>query len=289
MTKDQKMKNNVRIQTAESCGVIRAAHFLHGKRPLVFEDAVAFELLGPDGRERSIAEKEMGLGGGAGIVLGRARYTEDLLEKAVARSGVDQYVLLGAGMDTFAMRRKDLLETMRVYEIDRPETQAWKRERMAQLGRELPMALEFIPVDFEQETIAEALGRSSYRSDRPTFFSWLGVLPYLTKEAILRTLESIATVTAAGSEIVFDYRVAMEFVDPKEVALVQAGDQHTAQGGEPKLSFLNPHTFPQEVCALGYALIENLSAKQLGERYFAGRDDELHPRSHHYYAHFRRC
>lgn len=288
MANDQTIEINARIQTAESCAVIRAAHFLHGIRPLVFEDPIAFELLGPAARERSINEKQMGLGGGAGVVLGRARYTDDLLEEAVVQSGVDQYVLLGAGMDTFAMRRHDLLGAIRVYEIDRPETQAWKREHLAQLGRELPTVLEFIPIDFELETVAEALIRSSYRSDRPAFFSWLGVLPYLTEETILRTLESIATVTAAGSEIVFDYRVAMEFVDPQEVALVQAGDQHTAQGGEPKLSFLNPHTFPQDVCALGYELIENLSAKQLGERYFAGRSDGLHPRSHHYYAHFRR-
>lgn len=282
------IETNVRFQTAEGCGVIRASHFLHGERPLVFEDPVAFELLGPDGRERSIRERTMGLSGGAGVVLGRARYTEDLLEEALGRSGVDQYVLLGAGMDTFAMRRQDLMGAMRVYEIDRPETQAWKRERLAQLVGELPPALEFIPIDFELETIAEALSRSSYRGNRPAFFSWLGVLPYLTEETILRTLESIAAVSAAGSEIVFDYRVANEFMDPRDVPLAQAGDQGTAQGGEPKRSFLNPLKFPQDVCALGYDLIENLSAKQLGERYFAGRSDGLYPRSHHYYAHFRR-
>ena len=223
----------------------------------------------------------------AGIVLGRARYTDDLLDEAV-RSGVDQYVLLGAGLDTFALRRPDLLATIRVYEVDLPATQAWKRERLAELGRELPAALEFIPVDFEYETAAEALGRSSYRSDRRAFFSWLGTLPYLTREAIFCTLESLAVVSAPGSEIVFDYRVTKEFLDPQDVPAVEAGDRGTAQWGEPKRSWLNPLTFPNEVEAVGFNLIENLSAKQLEERYFAGRTDGLQVSSHHWYAHFRR-
>lgn len=289
MENDQKKESIARIRTAESCAVIRASHFLHGEHPLIFEDSVAIELISPNERERCFRENEAPRSGGAGIVLGRARYTEDLLERA-ARSGVDQYVLLGAGLDTFAARRGDLLTAMRVYEMDQPETQAWKRERLAQLDGGLPAALEFISIDFEHETIAEALGRSSWRSDRRAFFSWLGTLPYLSEEAILRTLESIAAVVAPGSEIVFDYRVATEFIDPLEVPRVQAGDQATAQGGEPKRSWLNPLTFPREVCALGFDLVENLSSKQLGERYFAGRSDGLHPMSHHYYAHFRkRC
>lgn len=146
-----------------------------------------------------------------------------------------------------------MLKALCVYEIDQPAIQAWKRERLAQLAGELPAALEFIPIDFEHETIAEALCRSSYRSDRRAFFSWLGTLPYLSETAILRTLESIAAASVAGSEIVLDYRVATQFIDAAKVPLVQAGDWITVGGGQS-----------------------------------AGRGDGLHPMSHHYYAHFRR-
>lgn len=279
--------DNARIQTALSCAMIRAAHLLHGEQPLVFADPLAMKLLDHHGREHCLQDKAIAQGGGAGVVLGRARYTEELLERA-AGSGVTQYVLLGAGMDTFAMRRADLLGRMRVFEIDRPEVQSWKQQRLNQCGEKLPAALEFIPIDFDNQSIRAVLEGSTYCSKQRAFFSWLGVLPYLTEETILSTLEAIAAATVAGSEIIFDYRVAMQFVDPDDVPLVQAGDRFTAQAGEPKRSFLNPHTFPAEVCKRGYRLIENLSARQLGERYFANRGDGLYPRSHHYYGHFRR-
>jgi methyltransferase (TIGR00027 family) len=274
-------------QTAEATAAIRAVHFLHGNRPLVFEDPFAIELLSPEWRDLCLHRMELFMTGAAGIVLGRARYTEDLLDAAV-RSGVDQYVLLGSGLDTFALRRPDLLTRIRVYEIDHPATQSWKRERLAELGRELPEALEFIPVDLEHETVAEALSRSSYRSDRRAFFSWLGTTPYLSREAIFHTLESIVASSAPGSEIVFDYRVSIEFVYPEDVSSVEFGDKFTAEGGEAKRSWLNPETLPNELSEIGLDLIESLYPKQLEDRYFAGRSDMVRPTSHQYYAHFRR-
>jgi len=281
------MKSSAYSQSAEGTAAMRAMHFLHGEHPLVFEDPVAIELVSPDWRERCLRGDDIGFNDAAGIVLGRARYTEDLLREAV-RSGVDQYVILGAGLDTFALRRPDLLATIHVYEVDQPATQAWKRERLAQLDRQLPAALEFVACDFEQETVAEALRRSSYRSDRRAFFSWLGTLPYLSHEAILRTLESLATASAPSSEIVFDYQVSNEFLDPQDVPSTQAADQATAQRGEPKRSRLNPLTFLNEVCALGFDLVESLTPKQLEERYIAGRNDLKRVMSLMYYAHFRR-
>ncbi len=287
MQEDQLLKLSAPSRTAESCAMIRAAHYLHGERPLIFEDPVAIELVGDQGREICLRSGEMAHNDAAGIVLGRARYAEDLLEAAV-QSGIDQYVLLGAGLDTFGLRRPDLLRIVRVWEIDEPATQAWKRERLAELGREVPAALEFVAADFEQETIGKALGRSSYRSDRRAFFSWLGTLPYLSHDAIIRTLRSLAAVSVPGSELVFDYRVSNDFIDPQDIPLVQAGDQATLQGGERKRSFLSPVTFPTEVCALGFDLVESLSPGQMGDRYFAGRSDIRRVRSHMYYAHFRR-
>jgi methyltransferase (TIGR00027 family) len=274
-------------QSAELTAAIRATHYIHGDRPLVFEDPFAIDLLSLGLREICLGGTAFTQSSGAAIVLGRARYTEELLNAALL-SGVDQYVILGAGLDTFALRRPDLTAMiLRVYEVDHPKTQAWKRGHLAQLGRELPAALEFIPVDLEHETIADALSRSSFRSDQRAFFSLLGTMPYLSREAIFHTLESIAAASAPGSEIVFDYRVAMEFVDPEDVPFVEAGDKASAEAGEPKRSWLNPQTFPDEVCALGLELIESLSPKQLGDRYFDGRSDLLRPTSHQHYAHFR--
>lgn len=271
---------------AEVCAAIRASHFMHGDRPLIIEDPFAIELISPELRERYLGGKEYGKSGGASIVLGRARYTEDLLEAAV-RSGVNQYVILGTGLDTFALRRPDLVGKIHVFEIDHPATQEWKRGLLTQLGWELPAALEFIPADLEQETVAEALGRSSLRKDSRIFFSCLGTLPYLTHEAIIRTLESLAASSSTGSEIVFDYRVSIDFVDPDDVPRVEAGDKGTAAAGEIKRSFLNPQTFLDEVSAMGFEVVESLTPKQLAERYFAGRSDLAKPTSHHYYAHLR--
>lgn len=280
------MEKDTRSRSAESTAAIRAAHFLHGDRPLIFEDPFAIELIGSEWREVCLCGNELSRSRGGAIILGRARYTEDLLDAAVL-SGVDQYVLLGAGLDTFALRRPDLTAMIRVYEVDQPETQAWKRDHLAQLGHELPDALEFIPADLEHETIVDALSRSSFRSDRRAFFSLLGLMPYLSREAIFRFLESVVAASAPGSEIVFDYRVSMEFVDPEDVPFVEAGDKFSAQGGEPKRSWLNPHTFPNEVSAVGLDLIESLSPKQLWDRYFDGRSDVGRPSSHQHYAHFR--
>ena len=280
-------EKGTRSQTAEATAAIRAAHFLHGDRPLVFEDPFAIEFISPEWREVCLRGNELGQSGGAAIVLGRARYTEDLLDAAVL-SGVDQYVILGAGLDTFALRRPDLTEKIHIYEVDLPEPQAWKRDHLAQLGRELPATLEFIPADLESETVAEVLRRSSFQSDRRVFFSLLGVMPYLSREAIFHTLESIVTASAPGSEIIFDYRVSMEFIDPEDIPFVEAGDKFSAQGGEQKRSWLNPQTFPNEVSAIiGLELIEGLSPQQLRDRYFAGRSDVGRPSSHQHYAHFR--
>jgi len=280
------MEKDSRSKTAEATAAIRATHFLHGKHPLVFEDPFAIDFLSPEWREVCLRGNELGQSGGAAIVLGRARYTEDLLNAAVF-SGVDQYVILGAGLDTFALRRPDLTERIRIYEVDLPKPQAWKQDHLAQLGHELPVTLEYIPANLECETVAEVLGRSSFQNNQRTFFSWLGTVPYLSHEAILRTLESIAAASASGSEIIFDYRVSMEFVDPEDIPFVQAGDKFSAQVGEQKRSWLNPQTFPEEVSAIGLELIEGLSPKQLRDRYFDGRSDVGRPATHQHYAYFR--
>jgi len=283
------MGNTKHSQTAELTAAIRARHFLYGEKPLILEDPIAIDLLSPELRETCL-DKDMGElfghGGSVAIVLGRARYTEDNLIEAV-RSGTNQYVLLGAGGDSFALRRPDLMEKVRVYEVDQPETQKWKRERLTERGHALPASLEFISADLQHETVLDALDRSNFRKDQRVFISWLGVLMYLTPEAIFGTLKSFARALAPGSEIVFDYRVQTEFVDPDEVDFVLKGDEATAAMGEPKNSFFNPNTFPDEIKATGFDMVENLSPKQLTRRYLENRKDAMKPTSHHWYGRIR--
>ena len=241
--------------------------------PLILKDPVAIDLLNPELRERCLnptGQNAPGQGGNSAVVLGRARYTEDKLEESV-RSGTVQYVMLGAGGDSFALRRPDLMSRIRAYEIDKRETQEWKKQCLKERGYELPLSLEFVAADLETETVMEALDRSSFRRDQRVFFSWLGCTVYLTPDAIFRTLRSLARVLVPGSEMVFDYRVQTVFIDPAEVDFVLAGDKATAAMGEPKHSFFNPHTFPDDIEAVGFDMVENLSPRQLTQRYFAGR------------------
>ena len=201
------MKEGTPSATAINSAMIRASHLLLDAEPKIFRDDFALALSGVgdetaltaalEKRDNPIAEK---LGGDfAAFYSGtlrssmttRSRFTEEELEKAI-RKEVSQYVLLGAGLDSFALRRRDLADVLNVFEIDHPSSQQWKRARIAELGLPLPGNLTLVPVDFERETVTDGLRSSPYRQNTPAFFSWLGVTQYLTKDAVLNTLRQIA-------------------------------------------------------------------------------------------------
>ncbi len=282
------MTSNIRSRTAEATAMARARHFLYDSRPLVLEDPFALSFLGPEMAESARERRIQGPSElrAVAVILGRSRYAEDCYEQAF-RKGVQQYVALGAGLDTFPQRRPDLMTRIRVYEIDRPATQEWKKQVLRSIDCEIPEALEFVPADLQEETVLQALGRSSFRPAEPAFFSWLGNTMYLTREAIFRTLESFASELAPGSEVVFDYLVPIEFVDPEDVDTVQATWKITAEWGEPQIAWLNPLTLPDEVREVGLEVVENLSPQQLAKRYFSQRNDDLQPMTHHYYIYLR--
>jgi len=144
-----------------------------------------------------------------GVII-RSRYAEDAL-KAAAQRGTRQYVLIGAGFDSFVLRRPAFANGLEIFEIDHPATQALKIERIRTCGITLPASVHFIAADLAHETLASALARSSFRSDEPAFFSWLGVTVYLTREANMATLRAVAASSAAGSELVFTYVDLAEF------------------------------------------------------------------------------
>lgn len=282
------MGSDIRSRTAEATAMLRAQHYLHDSHPLILEDPFALHLLSPQVAELARAHgfQQPSNFRSAAVVLGRSRYAEDCFGLALDR-GVQQFVLLGAGLDTFAQRRPDLMTRVHVYEIDKPATQEWKLEMLQSIGCEIAENLEFVPADLEQETVLQALGRSSFRRAEPAFFSWLGNTMYLTREAIFRTLESFVSELTVGSEVVFDYRVPIEFIDPVDADNVQASWKGTAEMGEPQYAWLNPLTLSDEVRAVGFEVVESLTPQQLGERYFSHRNDALQPMTHHHYIHLR--
>lgn len=206
------------------------------------------------------------------LFLSRARYTEDTLETAV-KQGVKQYVILGAGMDTFAFRRKELMEQLQVFEIDHPATQVFKRSRLAELGWDLPVQLHFIPADFNQESLTEALQRSDYDPQARTFFSWLGVTMYLTRDTVLATLRTITDISPTGSTVIFDYFDPDAFDPEKAAPRVQGMMRQVQKLGEPMKAGFVPSTLDADLHLVGLRLQEQLSPSDIQERYFKGRTD----------------
>jgi methyltransferase (TIGR00027 family) len=210
-------------------------------------------------------------------VISRARYTEDTLEIAF-RQGLRQCVILGAGMDTFAFRRPEMLEKLEVFEVDHPATQEFKLHRLAELEWRHPTKLHFIPIDFTKENLVTVLTRSSfYDQNVKSLFSWLGVVSYLSNEDIFATLRSIAEVAPVGSIVVFNYADTNTFIPEKLSPQMKEFLKLLRTIGEPmKMSGFNPSSLAENLKNLGFRLQENLSPVNIEERYFKGRTDGLH-------------
>jgi methyltransferase (TIGR00027 family) len=254
-------------RTARGAAALRALHQTVDQ-PRIFEDPLAVRILEglpelTDPEARGQLEDATLKFLRAGIAL-RSRYAEDALGEAVGR-GVRQYVVLGAGLDTFAYRNPYAVQGLRVFEVDHAATQQWKRDRLSAVGIALPDTLTFVAVDFEHDTLAAALVRSGFDLGRPAFFSWLGVTAYLTRDAVMSTLRFVCTGLAAGSEIVFSYT--------REAAPQVAA--HTAKLGEPFKTHFDPPELVRELRAMGFARADDLPPDEANRRYFAGRADDL--------------
>jgi methyltransferase (TIGR00027 family) len=198
---------------------------------------------------------------------------------------VTQYVLVGAGFDTFALRRPDLRDRMQVFEIDHPTTQDLKRKRMQAAGLDLPANLHLLPADLEGESIAVVLGRSAYDPSQPAFFAWLGVLSYLTRPAIEGTFKAIKNMAPQGGEIIFDYLTAMAFVPEHQSLALQLRFDRAKAVGEPYLTGFEPAELASFLKPLGYDLKENLGQAEQTMRYFHQRTDGLCPVEYWHWAH----
>jgi methyltransferase (TIGR00027 family) len=264
-------------RTAHAAAAHRAAHQLL-EQGRVFADALALPILGEPAEaiRRDAAahpqSRRMRL-----FIAVRTRFAEDALARAV-QGGVGQLVVLGAGLDTFAYRNP--YEGLRVFEVDHPATQAWKRRRLDEAGIALPPSLTFAPVDFERETLAEGLAAAGFDSARPAFFTWLGVVPYLTEDAIFRTLAMIASLPA-GTRVVFDYADPPASLPPAARARHEARAAHVAELGEAWVSYFEPSALAARLGELGFSEIEDLGPPQIARRYFPTRADPLPDRGGH--------
>lgn len=294
------MKDNQVSLTAIMTAYIRAYHAMYDN-PKIFNDFLAYRLIpeerrvlieqglatalqsknhpdqaasSPDRAAFKIILQVMGLPN----VLSRARYTEDNLEKAV-KQWVKQYVILGAGMDTFAFRRPEMVEKLQVFEVDHPATQAFKRSRLAELGWKQPARLHFVPVDFTKEHLAAALTRTSYEPNTLSLFSWLGVTMYLTRKEVSATLHSITDISPAGSSVIFDY-----FVPGKADPHTKEMWEDLRQIGEPIKTVFDPSTLAAYLARLGLRLNEDLSPSDIQGRYFQGLTDGYHACEHMRFA-----
>lgn len=267
-------------RTAEIVAVSRARHLIRHSPPHVFEDPYAIHFVG--GRWRRILESRLLDGLLAKTLfkkllpvttqhLTRARFAEDALAEAIGR-GARQYVILGAGFDTFAFRHTALPVT--VYEVDLPATMALKRERLAAAGMETPPNLRFVSFDFERDDLAAELAAAGLDSSAPTFFGWMGVTYYLTADAIRDTLRRVAEVARAGGEIAFDYLVADECVPPEDRDLFVRMMDFVGRRGEPMISRFDPAGLTAALDpGEGWAVVRHESPGDQRRRYLEGRDD----------------
>jgi methyltransferase (TIGR00027 family) len=254
----------------------RAAHQIYDAPPLIFNDPIAVSILGPHaveiertpGRDPANKPRPFSIALRAFLVA-RSRYAEDLLAQAVAR-GVTQYVLLGAGLDTFAHRNP--YPYLRVFEVDHPATQQWKRELLLSTGLPTPANLTCVPVDFEHQSLPAQLATAGLDSTIPTFFAWLGVVPYLTREAFRATLAFIAS-QPPNTGVVFDYAQPREALPPREQLAFDSLASRVHLAGEAFQLFFTPARIVAELA--NFYDLEDLGSPELNERYFANRTDDL--------------
>ncbi|MBA5605166.1 class I SAM-dependent methyltransferase [Duganella sp. FT3S] len=263
------LQQGVASRSALAVAMLRAAHQLLDQPPL-FNDPLALSIVGPE-HEATVradpAQFDVGMRRMVRLAMAvRSRLAEDELTQAVAR-GVTQYVVLGAGLDSYGWRPHP--PGLHVFEVDHPATQAWKRGLLHQAGLATPANVHFVPVDFERDQLADALRAAGCRLDQPIFFSWLGVTLYLTREAIFDTLSFVARLPP-GSAIVFDYGIAPALLEPMEQWGVNQFVRKYAAEGEPWLSFFAPDELAAALRALGFGAVADVGPAELAARYQAG-------------------
>jgi methyltransferase (TIGR00027 family) len=292
------MESGKPSRTAWAAAFHRAAHQAL-EQGRIFSDPLALRILGKDAdvlvsgvenvreAEERPSRRRMRI-----FIAARHRFAEGALAAWVDQDAIEsvrQVVVLGAGLDTWAYRNPfavTLADRLRVFEVDHPATQAWKRQLLADAAIPIPGSLTFAPVDFEKCTLADGLAAAGFDRTQPAFFTWLGVVPYLTEEAVWSTLGFIASVGHAisspantvaharagnGTQVVFDYGDPPDSLSPEMRAAAERRAAHVAEWGEKFLSYFEPEKLHAKLRALGFNEIEDLGPPQIASRYFPGR------------------
>jgi methyltransferase (TIGR00027 family) len=265
--------------TALRTALWRALHLEVDPPPHVLEDEIGLRLAAPDEgwRDRPDMDPAATRGFRAAMVA-RARFIEDLIAEQSDR-GITQYVVLGAGLDTFAQRRPEIASRLQVFEVDQPGTQAWKRRRLVELGYGVPDWLHLVPVDFEASgDWLKQLAAAGFDSGRPAVIVSTGVTMYLSKEATAATLRQIAGL-APGSTLAMTFLLPAELLDDADRPGLRASKKGAQASGTPFVSFYAPAEMLALARAAGFGDVRHVSGGSLAERYFAGRTDGLRPSS----------
>jgi methyltransferase (TIGR00027 family) len=260
--------------TAYRVALRRAAHQVFDT-PIVFADLLALRILGADRKGQAALDlrapsrpTSISL---RAFLVARSRFAEDTLATAIA-NGIKQYVLLGAGLDTFAYRNP--YPNLRVFEVDHPDTQRWKLSLLADNAIAIPPTATHVAVDFHHDILAERLAATGFNATQPAVFAWLGVVPYLTDEAFEATMRTLSSY-APGSILVMDYGLPRESLPLLERMAFDSMASRVAASGEPFRLFFHPNDLHARLAAMGWTVIEDLDRDAINTRYFANRSDQL--------------
>jgi methyltransferase (TIGR00027 family) len=302
------MEHNKASLTALYAAWIRAKHYHTEDGTRIFEDAVAHHLIttseneflqavyigtvkeffsdmaasSPD--DQTLMKNAMQESPTIAEILSRARYAEDQLAESVVR-GIRQYVIIGAGLDTFVFRRPDLLHNLSVFEVDHPATQSFKRQRLSEMGLVLPPHVHFVAANLTEVSLATALTTSPFRQDVPAFFSWLGTVMYISHDKVLEAFQALRSIATAGSHLVFDYFDPDAFDPDRATPRVQTLVEVVRQRGEPFLSSFAPHELETVLYRMGFRIREHLGPSEIGRKYFQGRTDGYRACEHAHFMH----
>lgn len=264
--------------TAVRTALWRALHLEVDAKPFILEDEIGLKLIAPkDGwQNRPDMHPEFTKRLRASMVA-RSRFIEDLIIEESSK-GISQYVILGAGLDTFAQRRPDIASKLQIFEIDQPGTQSWKQKRLIELGFDIPGRLHFVSVNFEISSWWEQLLKSGFDTRKPAVVACTGVTLYLTKGAISDTLKQLGTL-ASGSKIAMTFYLPMELLEEEDKPLQQIADKGAHEAGTPFISFFSPNEILDLANSAGFKESEIITTKDMEKLYFKERNDRLLPSS----------
>lgn len=271
-TKKTVEPDNTAVRTA----LWRALHLEVDATPHIIEDETGLKLIAPnDGwQQRPDMKYTKRL---RASVVARARFIEDVIIEE-SKKGISQYVILGAGLDTFAQRQTAIASQLEIFEIDQPDTQTWKQQRLMELGFNIPGNLHFVPVDFEISSWFKALTGAGFNTNKPAVISCTGVSLYLTKKVIISTLKQMATL-APHSTLAMSFYLSTEFLEEEDKALMEMSIKGAAASGTPMLSFFSPDEIMLLANKAGFKKAKTVSTKDMEQLYFTNRTDNLLPAS----------